>query len=42
MQVWFDPSCSKSRAARDRLDGAGVECTLRRYLDEPLRGITGV
>ncbi|SOC49691.1 arsenate reductase [Blastococcus aggregatus] len=35
MEVWFNPSCSKSRAARDRLDDAGIEHTLRRYLDDP-------
>ncbi|TFV48176.1 ArsC/Spx/MgsR family protein [Blastococcus sp. TF02A_35] len=35
MEVWFNPSCSKSRTARDELTGAGVEVTLRRYLDEP-------
>ncbi len=35
MEVWFNPSCSKSRAARDRLEDAGIEHTLRRYLDEP-------
>lgn len=36
MEVWFNPSCSKCRIARDQLDEAGVACTLRRYLDEPL------
>lgn len=35
MEVWFNPSCSKCRTARDQLDEAGVEYTLRRYLDEP-------
>jgi arsenate reductase len=35
VEVWFNPSCSKCRAARDRLDEAGVEYRLRRYLDEP-------
>ncbi|MBB3084003.1 ArsC/Spx/MgsR family protein [Geodermatophilus sabuli] len=35
MEVWFNPSCSKCRTARDRLDEAGVEYTLRRYLDDP-------
>jgi arsenate reductase len=35
MEVWFNPSCSRCRAARDRLENAGVEYTLRRYLDEP-------
>ncbi|TKJ32133.1 ArsC/Spx/MgsR family protein [Blastococcus sp. CCUG 61487] len=35
MEVWFNPSCSKCRIARDQLDEAGVEYTLRRYLDQP-------
>jgi arsenate reductase len=35
VEVWFNPSCSKCRIARDELDAAGVEYTLRRYLDDP-------
>jgi arsenate reductase len=35
VEVWFNPSCSKCRVARDELDEAGVEYTLRRYLDDP-------
>lgn len=35
VEVWFNPSCSKCRTARDRLEEAGVEVTLRRYLDDP-------
>ena len=35
MEVWFNPSCSKCRSARDHLEDAGVEYTLRRYLDDP-------
>ena len=35
MEVWFNPSCSKCRVARDQLDEAGVGYTLRRYLDDP-------
>jgi arsenate reductase len=35
VEVWFNPSCSKCRAARDRLEEAGVEHRLRRYLDDP-------
>jgi arsenate reductase len=35
VEVWFNPSCSKCRAARDQLDDAGVQYTLRRYLDDP-------
>jgi arsenate reductase (glutaredoxin) len=35
VEVWFNPSCSKCRTARDQLEEAGVEYTLRRYLDDP-------
>lgn len=35
MQMWFNPSCSKCRTARERLDDAGVAYQLRRYLDDP-------
>ena len=35
MEVWFNPSCSKCRSARDELDEAGVPYTLRRYLEDP-------
>jgi len=35
VEVWFNPSCSKCRVAREQLDEAGVEYTLRRYLDDP-------
>jgi len=35
VEVWFNPSCSKCRIARDQLDEAGVPYTLRRYLDDP-------
>lgn len=35
MEVWFNPSCSKSRAATSYLDEAGVDYTVRRYLDDP-------
>ncbi len=35
MEVWFNPSCAKCRIARDQLEEAGVEYTLRRYLDDP-------
>jgi arsenate reductase len=35
VEVWFNPSCSKCRTARARLEEAGVEYTLRRYLDDP-------
>ena len=35
MEVWFNPSCSKCRIAQERLDEAGVDYTVRRYLDDP-------
>jgi arsenate reductase len=35
VEVWFNPSCSKCRSARDHLEDAGVAYTLRRYLDDP-------
>jgi arsenate reductase len=35
VEVWFNPSCSKCRTARAQLDDAGVEYSLRRYLDDP-------
>jgi arsenate reductase len=35
VEVWFNPSCSKCRIARDQLEAAGVEHHLRRYLDDP-------
>jgi arsenate reductase len=35
VEIWFNPSCSKCRIARDQLEEAGVEYTLRRYLDDP-------
>lgn len=35
MEIWHNPRCSKSRAAKAALDAAGVEYTERRYLDEP-------
>ena len=35
MEVWFNPSCSKCRIAKEALDEAGVDYTVRRYLDEP-------
>jgi arsenate reductase (glutaredoxin) len=38
VEIWFNPSCSKCRIARDQLEEAGVEYTLRRYLDDPPSG----
>jgi arsenate reductase (glutaredoxin) len=35
MEIWVNPACSKCRAATDALDEAGIEYTVRRYLDEP-------
>lgn len=33
--VWHNPSCSKSRGARDELAGLGADVTLRLYRDDP-------
>jgi arsenate reductase (glutaredoxin) len=35
MEIWLNPACSKCRTAVAELDKAGVEYTVRRYLDEP-------
>ncbi|MBU3062042.1 arsenate reductase family protein [Nocardia sp. NEAU-G5] len=35
MEIWHNPRCSKSRAAKQALDDAGVSYTERRYLEEP-------
>jgi arsenate reductase (glutaredoxin) len=35
MEVWVNPACSKCRVALADLDEAGVEYTVRRYLDDP-------
>ena len=35
MEIWINPRCSKCRIAQETLDAAGVEYTVRRYLDEP-------
>jgi arsenate reductase len=35
MEIWVNPDCSKCQAATEVLDEAGVEYTVRRYLDEP-------
>jgi arsenate reductase len=35
MELWHNPKCSKSRAAKAILDEAGVEYVERRYLDDP-------
>jgi arsenate reductase (glutaredoxin) len=35
MEIWLNPACAKCRTAVAALDGAGVEYTVRRYLDDP-------
>jgi arsenate reductase len=35
IEIWHNPSCSKSRTAEGELAAAGVEYVVRRYLDEP-------
>ncbi len=35
MEIWHNPRCSKSREALALLHDAGVEPTVRRYLDDP-------
>ncbi|WP_394613763.1 ArsC/Spx/MgsR family protein [Lentzea sp. JNUCC 0626] len=35
MEIWHNPRCSKSRAAKQRLDEAGTDYTERRYLENP-------
>jgi arsenate reductase (glutaredoxin) len=35
MEIWVNPACSKCRAATAALDEAGLDYTVRRYLDEP-------
>ena len=35
MEIWLNPACSKCRAATAELDAAGVEYTVRRYLEDP-------
>ncbi len=35
MEIWLNPACSKCRTAVKDLDAAGVEYTVRRYLDDP-------
>ncbi|MGA4788615.1 arsenate reductase [Nocardia sp. 852002-20019_SCH5090214] len=34
-QIWHNPRCSKSRAAKAALDEAGVDYIERQYLDDP-------
>ncbi len=35
MEIWHNPSCSKSRTALAALEAAGHAPTVRRYLDDP-------
>lgn len=35
IEIWHNPSCSKSRGAASALREAGVEHVVRRYLDHP-------
>jgi arsenate reductase (glutaredoxin) len=35
MELWHNPRCSKSRAAKSILDQQGVEYDERRYLEDP-------
>ncbi len=35
LEIWINPACSKCRAATSALDEAGVDYSVRRYLDEP-------
>ena len=35
VEIWVNPACSKCRSALAILDDAGVEYTVRRYLDDP-------
>jgi arsenate reductase len=35
MEIWLNPACSKCRIATEALDAAGIEYTVRRYLDDP-------
>jgi arsenate reductase len=35
VEIWLNPACSKCRTAVAELDAAGVDYTVRRYLEEP-------
>ena len=35
MEIWLNPACSKCRTATAALDAAGIQYTVRRYLDDP-------
>ena len=35
MEIWLNPACSKCRTAVAELEAAGIDHTVRRYLDDP-------
>jgi arsenate reductase len=35
VEIWFNPKCTKCRVAKEMLDEAGAQYSVRRYLDEP-------
>jgi arsenate reductase len=35
MEIWVNPACSKCAIATDLLDAAGVDYTVRHYLEDP-------
>jgi len=35
VEIWLNPACSKCRTAVAALDEAGIDYTVRRYLDAP-------
>lgn len=35
MEIWINPACSKCRTATAALYEAGIDYTVRRYLDDP-------
>jgi arsenate reductase len=35
VEIWVNPRCSKCRSATAMFDEAGVDYTVRRYLDDP-------
>lgn len=35
MEIWINPACSKCRTATSTLDEAGIDYTVRRYLEDP-------
>jgi arsenate reductase (glutaredoxin) len=35
MELWHNPRCSKSRGAKEILDGRGAHYVERRYVDDP-------